>query len=169
MKKLILICGANGIGKSTACKALTEALDKTAYIDSDWCRFIHPFAFTDETIAVVKSNILALMLNYFSCSIVETVVFQYGFHGPRKQLFDDLLQSLRDRGVPFAFCPVILECSEEENIARMKRDGRDGGRIARAVRDTRHIYAGYDYPRIDTTHLTVMETVEKIKSVLNGR
>lgn len=166
MKKLILICGPNGVGKSTACRALTERMENTAYVDSDWCRCMHPFSFTDETVGIVASNMLTMLTNYFRCSYIENVVFQYGFHGVRRLIFDDVLAGLHAAGIEYAFRPVILDCSEEENVRRMTRDGRDGERIERAVRNTREIYEQYDYPRIDTTRLTAEETVDRILGIL---
>lgn len=45
MKKLILILGANGVGKSTAAEMLLQKLFKCAYIDADWCRAIKSISF----------------------------------------------------------------------------------------------------------------------------
>ncbi len=38
MKKIILILGANAVGKSTAAQALLAKLYRSAYIDADCCR-----------------------------------------------------------------------------------------------------------------------------------
>lgn len=43
MKKLILIIGPNGVGKTTTAKILLQKLSKCAYVDADWCRVINPF------------------------------------------------------------------------------------------------------------------------------
>lgn len=161
MKKLILILGANGIGKSTVSAELLRRLPNSAYIDSDWCRMMNPAQFTDETIAVNRKNILDLMINYFSCSTVQNVIFPYGLHGHRKQLLDDLLCVLR-RKFEFQLFIVVLVCDEAENIQRMKADGRDEERIMRGVKNTRAIYDKLDYPKIKVTNLTVSETAEEI-------
>ena len=166
VKRLILICGANGIGKSTACKALAETLGQTAYIDSDYCRFMYPFSFTQEEVAVVISNISTMMINYFRLSTIENVLFQYGFHGIRKSIFDSIRRELSMAGIVYEFCPIILRCSLEENIRRMQNDGRDTQRIKRAIENTRAIYDAYDFPRLDITHLTVSQTVAEIMNIL---
>jgi cytidylate kinase len=166
MKRLILICGPNGVGKTTACRQLLEVMNHSAYVDSDWCRAMNPFAFDEETIGIIEANITGLMANYFQSSFIEDVIFQYGLHGPRKRILDDIMDELRSRGIAFRFCPVILTCDLEENIQRMKGDGRDDARIRRAVENTRGIYAAYDYPTIDTTALSVSETVDAIIGVL---
>jgi cytidylate kinase len=167
MKRLILVCGANGIGKSTACRSLAQALDYSAYIDSDWCRVMHPFTFNPETIHIIKSNIVAMMTNYFQSSFIENVIFQYGFHGPRKQIFSEILKELDNHGISYQFCPILLKCDAPENIARMKKDGRDEERIQRALQNTRDIYDIYDYPCIDTTHLSVSQTVDQMLKILS--
>lgn len=62
--------------------------------------------------------------------------------------------------------PVIPECEEIENIRRMRNDNRDEKRIERALKHTRQIYDELDYPRINTTELTVSETVEWILKLI---
>ena len=46
MKKLIVILGPNGVGKTTAAKAFLDKYTKCAYVDADWCRAINPFFLT---------------------------------------------------------------------------------------------------------------------------
>lgn len=166
MKRLILICGANGIGKSTVSRALLQSLPKSAYIDSEYCCAIHPFELTADTVQLFKSNIAALIINSFCSSSVESVIFPYGFHGLRQEIFQGVLRELRERGIVYAFFPVILECERDENVNRMRNDNRSEERIQRALKNTRHVYDHYDYPRIDTTHLSVAETVAEIKRVV---
>jgi len=47
-KKLIFVCGPNGVGKSTACLELLHQLDNSAYVDSDWCSAWNPFVHNEE-------------------------------------------------------------------------------------------------------------------------
>lgn len=169
MKKLIFICGANGIGKSTVSKALHHYLQNSVYIDSEYCCSINPFEFNHQTIQLIKANISALMINSFNCDFVETVIFPYGFHGPRKEIFDDVLQELRINHINVDFHAVILECDETENVRRMRNDNRDEKRIERALKNTRHIYNDLHYPRINTTNLTISETMDQILNLINEK
>ncbi|NLD71186.1 MAG: AAA family ATPase [Chloroflexi bacterium] len=169
MKRLIFVCGPNGVGKSTACRALVEALPAAAYVDSDWCRAMHPFAFDEETIGLVRANIVALLGNYFRAPFIEDVIFSYGLHGPRKRIFDDVLGALEAMEIAYRLCPLILTCDPADQIARMQADARDDARIRRAIENTRAIYAAYDYPTVDATGLTVPQTVERIVRVLAER
>lgn len=166
MKRLILILGANGIGKTTTSKALLDKYNRSAYIDADWCRAINPFQFTIETKKTVTNNIFCLIRNYLLCDDIDHVIFPYGFHGERKDIFDSVIKKLHNEQIEFELCAVILTCECEENINRMKADGRDEERIKRAIQNTRSIYDAYDYPKIDTTDLTIAEAADQILQLI---
>ncbi len=167
MRKLIFICGASGIGKSTICTKLYRKMNNSAFVDSDHCRMIHPFEFSDELKDIVEDNMATMLVNYLKCSSIEKTIFLYGFHGPRKQIFDNIMTKLVDTGIPYSFMPIILECELEENIRRARNDGRDETRIKFGIKNSRDIYNQYDYPRLDITHLTVDEAVEKLINMIN--
>lgn len=166
MKKLILICGPNGVGKSTASKALHGSLSKSAYIDSEYCCSINPFELNPDTIQLFKANISALMINSFQSACIQTVIFPYGFHGPREGIFQSVLDDLKKLDIIYEFHPIILHCELDENIRRMRNDNRSEERIQRAIKNTRHLYDRYDYPKIDTTNRSVAETVNQILEMI---
>lgn len=166
MKKLIFICGPNGVGKSTACEMLNQKLINSARLDSDWCKCINPFDFTPETINIIEKNMTGILRNYLESDMLEYVIFSYGFHGQRKQIFDNIMLSLKN--IVFRFVPIILTCSENENINRMKNDKRDLDRIKRSLETTRELYNDLEYPNIDTTHMSVEQTVDEILKLLNS-
>ncbi len=167
MKKLILIIGPHGVGKTTTAKILLQKLSKCAYVDANWCRAINPFPFTDATKYAVSQNIYSLFKNYFLCEDIDYVIFPYGFHGERKQIFEQVIRSLRTDGIPFEVCPIILKSYKEENIRRAENDGRDLERIERDIKNTFHFYDDYAYPNIDSTYLQPENVVEKIIEMLN--
>lgn len=121
IKKLILIIGPNGVGKTTTAEILLQKLSKSAYVDADWCRAINPFSFTNATKYAVVKNIYSLFKNYFLCEDIKYVIFPYGFHGERKQIFEQVISSLREDAIPFEVCPIILKCCRDENIRRAIR------------------------------------------------
>jgi cytidylate kinase len=165
MKKLIFIHGPNGVGKSTLCKALLASLPNSAWVESEWCRMTNPFAFTEEYIQITERNMTFLLRSYLECSTLDFVIFNYGFHGPRKQIFDNVISNLSD--IDYQFVPITITCSYEENKLRMIKDGRDEERIKRAL-VVRGIYEGLGYPVVDTTHLTVEETVDKVIDIVES-
>lgn len=166
MKKLIIILGANGVGKSTAATELMRMLPNSAFIDSDFLRMMNPAQNSAELIHIQKSNIFDVMSNYFSSDMIEYVIFPYGLHGHRKQLLEEITQEISDK-FDLGTCTIVLTCSEEENIRRMKFDGRDDERIKRAIEFSRPKYDDIEYLKIDTTQLTPKETACAIMDILN--
>ena len=162
MKRLILICGANGIGKSTTSKALLRVLPHSAYVESYSCRMTNPDDFRPALVQMQYRNLLALIGNALACPEVSNVIFPYGFHGHRKALFEKLWEEIT-RGFPDTrLIPLLLCCSPEENVRRAKADGRDPERIERGMKNSRNAYEGMDWPCIDVTRLTPDETAQEI-------
>jgi cytidylate kinase len=163
MSTFVLIHGPNGVGKSTVCKAVHHQLSRSAWLESEWCRMTNPFTWNEEMISLTTNNITHMLHSYLSCAWLDYVIFSYGFHGPRQQIWDTVRNNLQD--IPHTFVPITLTCAEQEHIERMTRDGRDQARIQRAL-DARHIYEALPYPRIDTTHLTIKQTADRIIEIV---
>jgi thymidylate kinase len=166
MKKLIFLCGPNGIGKTTICKEIMNQLPNSAYVDSDPCRMMNPFVLDDQTIPTISKNISDLILNYLHCPIVDIVIFSYGFHGRRYEVFQSVLNHIS--GTQFSFIPFLLWCSEEENKKRMNNDKRSPDRIKRTIDESRKAYNEIAYSKIDITHLSVIEAAKEIISKLDS-
>lgn len=160
MKTLLFICGPNGVGKTTVCRYLVENTAQTAYVDSDACRLMNPFVLDDVSIPVISKNISDMIRNYLNCDYVDTVLFSYGFHGRRREVFERVLASLND--MEYHFQPVLLLCEEKENVRRMQQDGRAPERIRRGIEQSRKAFENVDYETLDVTDLTVAETADKI-------
>lgn len=163
MKKLIFIHGPNGVGKSTLCKMLNSMISNSAWLESEWCRMTNPFNFSDEIIKMVEKNISFILRSYLECQTLEYVIFSYGFHGPRKRIFDNILKSICD--IDYQLIPITVTCSYEENRARMIKDDRDKERISRALA-SRCIYDSLNNPIIDTTYMSVEETACKVLEII---
>jgi hypothetical protein len=121
---------------------------------------INPFDLTPEIEALAERHISVLLRGYLECSLVEHVIFTYGLHGPRKRIWERVLHNLQD--LSFHLLPITLTCSEEENIRRMIQDGRDAAGYIQRSLQSRAVYDGLPYPVIDTTGLSVEETVDHI-------
>jgi hypothetical protein len=125
---------------------------------------INPFIFTPEIQEMVGGNLLHLIRGYFKCSLVDYVVLNYGYHGPRRQIFARLIEGLS--GIDYLMMPIGLTCSEEENIRRMICDKRDQKRIERALA-SRYLYSALDCPTIDSTDMSVSEVVDEILDLIS--
>lgn len=131
-KKLIVIVGPNGVGKSSVAKSLLARQPQSAFVDSDWCRVINPFPFAERTKETVTDNIYCLLRNYLQCKDIDYIIFTYGFHGERKAIFDEILHRLEKEKINFECTMIILKCSLDENIRRMTEDGREENRIQKS-------------------------------------
>lgn len=166
MKKLIVIIGPNGVGKSTTAKEFFNRHSKCAYVDSDWCRVKKPFSFTEEDKRLVVNNIFSLLRNYLLCKDIDIVLFTYGFHGERKKIFDKIISQLQSEKVEFDLNIIILKCSYEENVQRALKDQRNEERIKYGIENTFHFYDNFNYPVIETTGLLPNQVVEEINKLL---
>lgn len=160
MKNILFLCGPNGIGKTTICKEIIKQLPNSAYVDSDPCRIMNPFVLNEDTIPTIAKNISNLLINYLKCPIVNTVVFSYGFHGRRREVFQRILSDISKSG--HDFIPFLLWCSEEENINRLNVDNRSANRIQRALNESRKAFDNVTYPKLDITNLSVSEAAKAI-------
>ena len=75
-----------------------------------------------------------------------------------------MLYNLQD--LSFHLLPITLTCNEEENARRMIQDGRDAAGHIQHSLQTRVVYEGLPYPVIDSTGLSVDETVDQILLLL---
>ncbi len=99
--RLIVIIGPNGVGKSSVAKSFIAQYPKSAFVDSDWCRVMNPFPHTERTKQTVTDNIYCLIRNYLLCKDIDYIIFTYGFHGERKDIFDSVVQRLQKEKINF--------------------------------------------------------------------
>ena len=75
MKKLYLIGGTMGIGKTAVCQELKLKLDNSVFLDGDWCWDANPFQVTEETKNMVMDNICFLLNQFIHCSAYNNIIF----------------------------------------------------------------------------------------------
>lgn len=161
MKKLYLIGGTMGVGKSAVCKILNIKLPNCVYLDADWCWNSSPFIVTDETKAMVIDNIIHLLNNFIKCSEYRNVVFCWVMH--EQSIIDDLLRRIKTDD-----CEVVkisLICSEPDLKQRLTEDIKNGLRtpdiIERSVKRL-PLYGKLDTIKIDTTDKSAETVADEI-------
>lgn len=80
MKKLYLIGGPMGVGKTATGTLLKNMIPGSFYLDGDWCWDMNPFMVTDYTKEMVMDNICHLLKNFLKCPSCRTVVFCWVMH-----------------------------------------------------------------------------------------
>jgi adenylate kinase family enzyme len=163
MKRLVFIHGPNGVGKSTTCKLLHEKTQGSAWVESEWARRINPFTFTEEIERMTENNLTQLLRSYLELSVVETVFFNWGLYGPREKIFKRVMRNISD--MEYQYIPILITCSERENINRMKLDQRSDLRISRGIK-IRNLYENPECNVIDSTDLTPMEVADYVLELL---
>ena len=118
MKKLYLIGGPMGVGKTTVCRELKSLCPPSVFLDGDWCWDMEPFQVTPETTRMVQENISFLLGQFLRCSAYETVIFCWVMH--QQAIVDQLLSQLPLEGVEVR-CVSLL--AQPETLR--ERIGRD--------------------------------------------
>lgn len=118
MKKLFLIGGTMGVGKSTVSQLLKYKLPNSVFLDGDWCWDAHPFLVTKETKEMVMQNICFLLNNFLNCPAYENVIFCWVMH--EQSIINEIISRLNTD-----YCRILaisLVCSEQELIQRLQKD-----------------------------------------------
>lgn len=129
MKKLFLIGGTMGVGKTAVCRELKKKLDNCVFLDGDWCWDADPFQVTDETKAMVLRNICFMLNSFLHCSAYDNVVFCWVMH--QQSIIDAILAELDTEGVEVK--TISLVCNENTLRERLMKDVKAGVRTLEVV------------------------------------
>ncbi len=161
MKKLIIINGTMGVGKTTICKELHQKLEKVVWLDGDWCWMMNPWTFTEENKEMVIDNITHQLRNFLKNTSFDYIIFSWVIH--QESIFDMILDKLK--GLEFKLHKITITCSEEALKARMLIDGRNDKAIDTSIQRL-ELYQSMNTFKIDTTVMTVSEVVKMIRKTI---
>lgn len=150
-----------GVGKTATCKALYGKLQNSVWLDGDWCWMMNPFIVNDENKAMVLDNIAYLLKNFLKNSSYEYVIFNWVIHF--EEIFDMILSRLD--GMEFELIKITLTCSEESLINRISADIQNNLREKECIDASLEripLYRNMNTIKIDTSNISVLETVNKI-------
>ncbi len=124
-KRLVIVNGTMGAGKTAVCQALKQLAPPCAFLDGDWCWDMNPFMVTEETKELEMDNIVSMLNGFLACSAFETVIFCWVLH--QQAIIDALLARLELSGVEvrlFTLMPAeeTLRIHLEKDIAAGIRD-----------------------------------------------
>ncbi len=164
MKRLYLIGGTMGVGKTTVCQNLKRSLPNAVFLDGDWCWDADPFHVTDETKAMVLDNICHLLNNFIRCTAYENIVFCWMMH--QQGILDGILARLDREECEIK--AISLVCTAGALSERLRRDIQAGvrqpGAVARSL-ERLPLYDTLDTIHIDTSGLSPEETAARIASL----
>lgn len=163
-KKLYLIGGPMGVGKTAVSRCLKETLDNSVFLDGDWCWDASPFQVTEETKAMVLDNICHVLNNFLDCPVYENVIFCWVMH--RQDILDTILGRLH-REKCRVVC-VSLLCEEKILARRLSRDIRNGLRIKEIIERSLSylpLYAELATEKIDVSDIPPEEAAMRIANL----
>lgn len=164
-KKLIIINGTMGVGKSATCKELYKRLEGSVWLDGDWCWMMNPFIVNQESKKMVEDNITYLLRNYLTNSSFKYVIFNWVIHS--EEIFNTLLERLND--LEFNIIKITLICSEKSLKSRIMKDIKNNLRNENSIDkslDRLQLYKNMDTIKIDTSNISISETVDKIIEII---
>jgi cytidylate kinase len=163
-KKLIIINGPMGVGKSAVCRELGKHLSNSVWLDGDWCWMMNPFVVNEENKKMVQDNIVHLLKNFLSNSSYEHIIFSWVI--PDENIYSVILDGLK--GADFRVFKITLLCSEETLRKRIADDmsmgKRDTDTTFKSIEYLRS-YANMDTNKIDTTNMSIIETAARIAEI----
>lgn len=161
MKKLFLVGGTMGVGKTAVCRYMNNILDNSVFLDGDWCWNANPFQVTAETKNMVIDNICYLLNNFIHCSAYENIIFCWVMH--RQYIIDALLERLDTENCKVKALSLI--CDEEILRMRLQCDISNGLRSADIIDRSiarLSLYKELDTIKIDTTNKSISSIAEEI-------
>ncbi len=159
MKKLYIIGGTMGVGKTAACQLLKKKLDNSVFLDGDWCWDMHPFQVTQEIKKMVLENIAFLLNNFIHCPAYENIIFCWVMH--EQGIIDDILSRLDTVGCQVH--AISLVCSEEALRERLQKDVNMGIRTADVIPRSLarvQLYEGLNTVKINVSSLSPEQAAE---------
>lgn len=124
MKKLLVINGTMGVGKTDLARELFHKLEKCAWLDGDWCWMTRPFQLKEEEKAPLLKMMSTLLRHYLDSSHIEIVIFSWVI--PRNEILQEILNQV---GSDYELLRVTLIANEQtlrDRIAKRRNyEARD--------------------------------------------
>ncbi len=161
-KRLIIINGPAGVGKTSICKELYTKLDRSVWLDGDWCWMIHPFEVTDANIRMAEKNISFMLQSFVDNPSIRNIIFCWVLHKEaiHERIFDSLSK------IDCEMIRFSLLCSPESLQQRMLHDNRNPVQISKSISRLK-LYQSMNTIKIDTTNKSIAMTVEAILQRIN--
>jgi len=158
-KKLIIVNGAPGVGKTTTCKKLQQLLQRSVWLDGDWCWMSNPWTVTEETKRMAENNMTFLLNNFLNCSEYEYILYSWIFRSD--EVFNIILDKLLTSD--FQLYKFTLTCAPDVFLNRLEGE-REKSKIPMCVESL------YQCERTETEKVdTTEKSIEEVANILHDR
>ena len=164
-KKLIIINGTMGVGKTTISRSLKEFLKNSFWLDGDSCWDMNPFVVNDENKKMVIENITFVLNNFIKNTMSDYIIFNWVIQ--TDDIMKQILDNLKLEGVEVY--KITLMCSKEQLETRIAKDItcglRDVESLERSIKNL-GLYDRMDTIKINTDHKAVEMIVKEIIEII---
>ncbi|HAH93636.1 AAA family ATPase [Dielma fastidiosa] len=164
MKKLYMIGGTMGVGKTAVCQLLKRQLNHCVFLDGDWCWDMHPFEVNEETKQMVLANIKFLLNSFIQCSVYENIIFCWVMH--EQSIIDELLSAIETANCEVKVISLI--CREESLRERLQKDVDQGIREPEIIQRSIQRLDGYktlNSIKLDVSDISASMAAKQIASL----
>lgn len=163
-KRLYLISGTMGIGKTSVCQSLKRKLENAVFLDGDWCWDADPIQVNSETKRMVLGNICYLLNSFLHCSAYNHILFCWVMH--EQNIIDDIVTHLDLTNCDVKLISLI--CRSDVLADRLERDIKAGLRqkdvLVRSI-ERLPLYDLLNTTKIDVSDLSIEETAKVIATL----
>lgn len=172
-RRLIVVTGQEGAGKTTVMRALLESTPGAAKVDAEDVGQVNPFVMDDRFLALLHANVLAVVRNFWAAGH-DPVITGSLLAADRPEAVEQVRRRLPgDVRLGLVHLLASTETRDRRRIARAKpsteesraaadRHAPEDGSLAAVPPSER----GYDYLRIRNDEQTVAETIAAIRAGL---
>ena len=162
MKNLIFINGTMGVGKSSVSKQLNKLLDKSVWLDGDWCWMADPFVVTQETKDMVTDNMCHLLNNFINCSEYQNIIFCWVMD--YESIYESIATKLKTEN-----CKIwrfTITCSADELKKRVENDTMQDGRNFERSLERISRFDVLDTIKVFNDGMTAQQTAKYLKDII---
>lgn len=152
-----------GVGKTATCRELNKNIANSVWLDGDWCWMINPFVVNDENKNMVINNITYLLKSFLINSSLEYIIFDWVIH--TEDIYNLILAPLKE--LEFEVIKITLSCSEEILKKRIEESIQFNRRDVNKSLAYLQLYERMSTLKIDTTDLSIRQTVDRIIALIN--
>jgi energy-coupling factor transporter ATP-binding protein EcfA2 len=170
-RRLVIVVGQEGAGKSTVVRALRTCLEHGAVLDGEDVGQVHPWVYDEAFRDLHRRNVAAVVRNFWDAGYRTVVAGSFLGSSAEYTAFRPLLPA--DIEIMVVHLLVRKDVRDARRAARAKlttQEWRDAvDEVEREDLSLAHAEADYRYVAVDTTGWSAAETVEHLRAeVLAG-